>query len=63
MVGFYERLVSGLGPASALREAQLAEIQDRRKQNKAAHPFFWAAFTVTGNPGSSWSSETVRGGP
>ena len=60
MKGFFGHLSSGLGPASALREAQLDEIALRRPLYGAAHPFFWSAFTLTGRPGLSWKSERVE---
>ena len=60
MKGFFGHLSSGLGPASALRRAQLDEIALRRPLYGAAHPFFWSAFTLTGRPGLSWKSERVE---
>ena len=39
---FYDRLMKGQGPAEALRGAQSAAMRE------FPHPFFWAAFGVTG---------------
>jgi CHAT domain-containing protein len=50
MESFFSFLASGREPAAALREAQLAMIAQRRTRNDAAHPFYWAAFTITGKP-------------
>jgi len=48
MTAFYTRfLEAGDGPA-ALCEAQRALIAARRADGKAAHPFYWGAFVITG---------------
>lgn len=46
---FWDNLAQGMDRALALHEAQKALIQERRSgKTKAAHPYFWAAFTFTG---------------
>jgi tetratricopeptide (TPR) repeat protein len=47
MQAFYSELAKGRTQAEALRQAQLQRLTARRQQFGAAHPFFWAAFTLT----------------
>lgn len=48
MAHFYREMLGGkkLSPASALRQAQIKMIGEKRWQN----PYYWAAFTLQGEP-------------
>jgi CHAT domain-containing protein/Tfp pilus assembly protein PilF len=48
MTAFFQNLADKKSKAEALRRAQLRIIKERRAKHKAAHPFYWAAFTLTG---------------
>ena len=50
MQTFYGGMKSGKSKIDALRDAQLAMIEKRRKSEQAAHPFFWASFVLIGDP-------------
>jgi CHAT domain-containing protein len=42
---FYQAILKGNSPASALRDAQLQLLQQKEWQN----PYYWAAFTLQGD--------------
>jgi CHAT domain-containing protein/Tfp pilus assembly protein PilF len=50
MALFFQNLSKGQGKAEALRAAKIQTIKERREDAAGAHPFFWAAFTLTGRP-------------
>ena len=45
--GFFRHLAERMTRSEALREAQLKFIKSSREPNRAAHPLFWAAFSIT----------------
>jgi CHAT domain-containing protein len=48
MTRCFELQAAGKTTGTALREAQREAVARRRDKNAAAHPFFWAAYTLTG---------------
>ncbi|MGB1243623.1 MAG: CHAT domain-containing protein, partial [Chitinophagales bacterium] len=52
MSGFYTNLKEGQTKSSALQNAKISYINDKKRKNENAHPFYWAAFVQIGNPNS-----------
>ena len=48
MARCFDLQAGGQPTGAALRQAQLEVVRRRRETNAAAHPFFWAAYTMTG---------------
>ena len=48
MARCFDLQAAGQSAGAALREAQKEAVKRRREKNAAAHPFFWAAYTLTG---------------
>lgn len=59
MDAFYERFVSGLPVADALREAQLSMLRG----DVFPSPRFWAAFTLHGDPQGTWRQTRQEAAP
>ena len=49
MVGFFDNLAKGQDRDDALSHSQTDVIAKRRAKNGSAHPFYWAAYTLTGS--------------
>jgi CHAT domain-containing protein/tetratricopeptide (TPR) repeat protein len=45
----YERRLSGMPTAEAVRAASVDILAERRAQHDSAHPFFWGAFVAAGD--------------
>ena len=45
---FYDELAKGTDRAESLTRAQRQFLKERRERFGAAHPYFWASFTMTG---------------
>jgi CHAT domain-containing protein len=50
MTHFWEEMAATHNAVAALHAAQNAVIAEHRQAEQASHPYFWAAFTVTGAP-------------
>ena len=50
MARFYEHLLTGKGKAGALQSAQ-AGVRTDPEHPEWAHPYYWAAFVLSGEPG------------
>ncbi len=46
---FYRKLGDGSSPASALREAKIAYLNNNNTDSYSAHPYFWTSLILMGN--------------
>jgi CHAT domain-containing protein len=47
---FYEGVAAGQGKLTALNAAKLQFLRERRDNEGASHPFYWASFILVGEP-------------
>ena len=50
MDNFYKNWLGGQTKQEALRQAALKVLNDRRNKHGAAHPYYWGAFVMLGDP-------------
>jgi CHAT domain-containing protein len=50
MERFYENWLSGQSKSSALRNASLGILNERRANGQSTHPLFWGGFILVGDP-------------
>jgi len=50
MKRFYENWLSGESKSSALRDASLSILNERRNAHQSTHPLFWGGFILVGDP-------------
>ena len=62
MEAFYTHLKAGIGKAEALRAAE-TDLRRDEAHPQWAHPFYWAAFVLTGDPGDVSASAQASGIP
>ena len=62
MVDFYKDLNNGSDKASALRNAKLNYLRSTRTE-KATHPYYWAAFLLSGNDDPLVSQSNIWASP
>jgi len=49
MERFYENWLSGMNKSTALRNASLSLLEDRRRCGQSEHPLFWGGFVLVGD--------------
>jgi hypothetical protein len=63
MTVYFDGLSAGQSKSEALHRAQLSMIESQRARHGAAHPLYWAAFTLTGDPGIDSGQEPPTESP